>query len=194
AILLANSKNCVAWTIEKGITDSAISFSCTSFARKYPRIVFSPSDGLLWARRPVPTTESATWCCTPAACSYRRRLPVAVVKKSRAAFSSKDGEFDTSTTTEAPFSASASPSPVSVLTPELGDAASAACPCLQSFLTSFDPMRPLPPITTIFIIAPSIERRFLMCRSYLLRPNGPPFCDAMLRPLLVSARQTERRV
>jgi hypothetical protein len=66
--------------------------------------------------------------------------------------------------------------------------------CSRSFLTSFDPMRPLPPITTIFIIAPSVERRFLMCRSYPLRPNSPPFCDAMLRPLFVSARQTERRV
>jgi hypothetical protein len=54
------------------------------------------------------------------------------------------------TTTEAPFSASESPSPVRVLTPELGDAATTSCRCSLSFLTSFDPMSPVPPITTIF--------------------------------------------
>ncbi len=47
AILLKNSKNWVAWTIENGIEDSVISFSCVIFARKYPRIVFSASNGLL---------------------------------------------------------------------------------------------------------------------------------------------------
>ena len=67
------------------------------------------------------------------------------------------GEFDTSTTTEAPFSTSASPSPVRVLTPELGDAATTSCPCLRSLLTSFDPMSPLPPITTVFIIVLSFS-------------------------------------
>src|SRR5205814_6806402 len=56
--------------------------------------------------------------------------------------------------TDAPFSASASPSQVMELTPDLGDAATASCPCSRSLLTSFDPISPLPPITTIFIIAP----------------------------------------
>ena len=41
------------------------------------------------------------------------------------------GEFDTSSTTDALFSASASPSPVTVLTPELGDAAIASFPLMQ---------------------------------------------------------------
>src|ERR1700730_7945897 len=67
------------------------------------------------------------------------------------ATSSKDGELETSTTTWAPLSTSASPSPVSVLTPELGDAATTSCPTAFSFVTSFDPIRPVPPITTIFI-------------------------------------------
>src|SRR6185437_13621152 len=68
------------------------------------------------------------------------------------AASSQEGEFDTSTTTDAPFSTSASPSPVRVLTPVLGAAATASCPCSRSLLTSFDPMSPVPPIATIFII------------------------------------------
>src|SRR5262245_50586334 len=69
------------------------------------------------------------------------------------AVSTKEGAFDTSTTTEAPFSASPNPSSVIVLTPELGKADTASCPGLRSLLTTFDPMSPLPPITTIFIIA-----------------------------------------
>src|SRR5260370_15413551 len=81
-----------------------------------------------------------------------RRLRVDVSKNFSTAASSHEGEFVTSTTTEAPFSASASPSPVRVLTPEVGDAATTSCPCSRSFLTSFDPMSPVPPITTIFMI------------------------------------------
>src|ERR1700758_5329693 len=71
------------------------------------------------------------------------RLRVDVSKNFSTAESSQDGEFDTSTTTEAPFSTSASPSPVRVLTPVLGAAATASCPCSRSLLTSFDPMRPV---------------------------------------------------
>src|SRR5690348_13881532 len=84
------------------------------------------------------------------------RLRVDVSKNFSTAESSQDGEFDTSTTTEAPFSTSASPSPVRVLTPVLGAAATASCLCSRSLLTSFDPMRPVPPITTIFMIGPFI--------------------------------------
>ena len=50
AICLRNSKNCVAWTIEYGILESLMSFSCASFARMYP----------LSCRRFVPTTDNAT--------------------------------------------------------------------------------------------------------------------------------------
>src|SRR5260370_29645536 len=82
-----------------------------------------------------------------------RRLRVDVSKNFSTAASSQEGELDTSTTTDAPFSTSASPSPVRVLTPEFGDAATASCPCSRSSLTSFDPMSPLPPMTTIFMFA-----------------------------------------
>jgi hypothetical protein len=94
---------------------------------------------------------------------------VDVSKNFITAASSKEGEFDTSTTTEAPFSTSASPSPVSVLTPVLGAAATASCPCSRSLLTSFDPMSPVPPITTIFMIFPSFfDRAVRSCRSFSL--------------------------
>ena len=37
-------------------------------------------------------------------------------------------------------------------TPVSGDAASGSWPSARSFLTSFDPIRPVPPITTIFML------------------------------------------
>src|SRR5262249_32746179 len=110
------------------------------------------------------------------------------------AASSHEGEFDTSTTTEAPFRASASPSPVRVLTPELGDAATASCPFSRSFLTSFDPMSPVPPITTIFIFVSLIfqPQHFETCLSYLLRPNIPTLVSFLRNdPLVVCARRCE---
>src|SRR6516164_8156411 len=78
-------------------------------------------------------------------------LRVDVSKNSRTALSSKEGEFVTSTTTSAPASAPDSPSPVRVLTPEEGEAATASCPAPRSRGISFLPMSPLPPITTIFM-------------------------------------------
>ena len=80
--------------------------------------------------RSVPTTDSATWWPTPAAFSAASRLPVAVLKNSSTAASSNEGELETSMTTSAPSSTSASPSPVSVLTPVLGDAAIGLVPVL----------------------------------------------------------------
>jgi hypothetical protein len=74
-----------------------------------------------------------------------------VWKKFSTAASSQAGELETSTTTSAPDTASASPSPVSVSTPVSGDAASASAPAFRSLVTSFDPMRPVPPMTTIFM-------------------------------------------
>jgi hypothetical protein len=41
---------------------------------------------------------------------------------------------------------------VTVLTPVLGAVATASCPCSRSWLRSFDPMSPVPPTTTIFMI------------------------------------------
>src|SRR6266852_2766430 len=101
------------------------------------------------------------------------RLRVDVSKNVITAASSQEGEFVTSTTTDAPFSASASPSPVMELRPDLGDAATASCPCSRSLLTSFDPISPLPPITTIFMIATSI---FVVppCVSPVKRKNTVP--------------------
>src|SRR3546814_11984448 len=70
------------------------------------------------------------------------------------ASSSKEGEFATSTTTLVSIRASASPSPVMVLTPEAGDAATTSWSFSRSLLTRFVPMRPLPPITTAFMSGP----------------------------------------
>src|SRR6266478_3004047 len=69
--------------------------------------------------------------------------------------------------------ASASPSPVRVLTPDLGDAAIASCACSRNLVTSFDPIRPLPPITTIFMIATSIFG-VPPCVSSVKRKNTVP--------------------
>jgi hypothetical protein len=41
-----------------------------------------------------------------------------------------------------------------VSTPVLGAAGTASWPCSVSFATSFVPIRPVPPITTIFIAEP----------------------------------------
>src|SRR6516164_5940991 len=78
-------------------------------------------------------------------------LGVDVSKNSRTALSSNEGEFVTSTTTSAPVSAPDSPSPVRELTPEEGEADTASWPRSRSRGISFLPMRPLPPITTIFM-------------------------------------------
>src|SRR6516164_6791313 len=78
-----------------------ISFSCATLARKYPLSL-----------RSVPTTDSATWCRTPAAASAGRRLRPEVSKNSSTALSSNDGELARSIATCAPAMASLSPLPV----------------------------------------------------------------------------------
>jgi hypothetical protein len=110
----------------------------------------------------VPTTDSATWWPTPAAASAASKLWVEVRKKSMTALASNDGEFETSTTVDAPSSALSSPSPVRVLTPGLGDAATASWPCSRSLVTSFDPIRPVPPMTTIFMSCLPVSRGVLL--------------------------------
>ena len=55
-------------------------------------------------------------------------------------------------TTCAPARAADSPSPVIVLTPVLGDAASTSCPLRCSRATTLDPISPVPPMTTIFMV------------------------------------------
>src|SRR5436305_12775097 len=79
--------------------------------------------------------------------------------------SANDGEFDTSTTTAAPWGTSARPSPVRVFTPVLGAAGTASCPYSRSLVTSFDPISPVPPITTIFTTYPSFDERDPLAHS-----------------------------
>src|SRR5215472_10173945 len=67
--------------------------------------------------------DSATWCRTPAAASAGKRLRPEVSKNSSTALSSNDGELARSITTCTPATASLRPSPVMVLTPLLGGAA-----------------------------------------------------------------------
>src|SRR5512132_2520013 len=106
--------------------------------------------------RSVPTMDSATWCRTPAAASAARRLRPEVSKNSSTALSSNEGELARSITTCAPATASLSPSPVMVLTPLLGEAATTSWPPSRRIATVFEPIRPVPPITTIFMIYPPL--------------------------------------
>ena len=151
-----------------------MSFSCATLARRYP----------LSGRRSAPTMESATWCPTPAAFSAASRCEVDVVKKSSTASGSNDGEFVTSTTTSAPASASASPSPVYALTPDRGDAATASCPCSVSRATTFDPMRPVPPMTTIFMRVSLAKRRSSRNSQIRVRSATPRDTHTGRRPLM----------
>src|SRR5204863_3647936 len=52
----------------------------------------------------------------------------------------------------APASAAASPSPVTELMPREGDAATTSWPCCRRLLTSLVPIKPVPPMMTIFIV------------------------------------------
>src|SRR5215467_47982 len=95
--------------------------------------------------------ESATWWRTPAAASAARRLRPEVWKNSSTALSSNEGELARSITTCVPAMASLSPSPVMLLTPVLGEAATTSWPRWRRMGTVFEPIRPVPPIATIFI-------------------------------------------
>src|ERR1700720_1131985 len=97
--------------------------------------------------------DSATWCRTPAAASAARRLRPEVSKNSSTAFSSNEGELARSITTCAPATASLTPSPVMVLTPLLGEGARTSWPPWRRIATVFEPIRPVPPIMTIFMVA-----------------------------------------
>src|SRR6516165_9940718 len=52
----------------------------------------------------------------------------------------------------APARASLSPSPVMVLTPLLGEAATTSWPRWRRMATVFEPIRPVPPMTMIFMV------------------------------------------
>ena len=67
--------------------------------------------------------DSARWCRTPAADSAASRLRPEISKNYSTALSSNEGELARSITTCVPAMASLSPSPVIVLTPVFGAAA-----------------------------------------------------------------------
>src|SRR2546422_3017014 len=96
--------------------------------------------------------DSATWCRTRAAASAARRLRPEVWKNSSTALSSNEGELARSITTCVPAMASLRPSPVMLLTPVLGEAATTSWPPWRRMGTAFEPMRPVPPMTTIFML------------------------------------------
>src|SRR5882724_4990651 len=95
--------------------------------------------------------ETATWCRTPAAASAACRLRPEVSKNSSTALSSNEGELARSITTCVPAMASLRPWPVMVLTPVLGEAATTSWPLWRRMGTVLEPIRPVPPIMTIFI-------------------------------------------
>src|SRR6185437_7894535 len=123
-----------------------ISFSWATLARKYPLFV-----------RSVPTMDSATWCRMLEAASAARRLRPEVSKNSSTALSSNEGELARSITTCAPAMASLRPSPVMLLTPVLGEAATTSWPPWRRMATVFEPIRPVPPMTTIFMAYPPLS-------------------------------------
>src|SRR5262245_14335884 len=101
--------------------------------------------------------ETATWCRTPATASAASRLRPEVSKNASTAWSSQEGALARSITTCAPAMAAVSPSPVMLLTPVVGDAATTSWPPWRSMGTVFEPMRPVPPITTIFMVYPPLS-------------------------------------
>src|SRR5438132_13516309 len=121
--------------------------------------------------------DSATWCRTPAAASAARRLRPEVSKNSSTALSSNEGELARSITTCAPAMASLRPSPVMLLTPVFGEAATTSWPRWRRMGTVLEPIRPVPPITTIFI--PN-----LLVRSPQAGPRGfTSSCETLPFPL-----------
>src|SRR5262249_14509628 len=116
--------------------------------------------------------DSAKWCRTPAAASAARRLRPEVWKNSSTALSSNEGELARSITTCAPARALLSPSPVIVLTPVFGAAAIASWPFCLSFATTLEPIKPVPPMTTIFMILPLARLRGKQRRHRLVSAHG----------------------
>src|SRR5215469_12894681 len=110
--------------------------------------------------------DNATWCRTPTAVSAGRRLRPEVSKNSSTGLSSNEGESATSITTCAPVKATLSPSPVMMLIPLLGEAATTSWPFCRRMAAVFVPMRPVPPMTTIFIAISSSMSTFL-CGDFL---------------------------
>src|SRR5437763_3096194 len=95
---------------------------------------------------------------TPPFRAAARRLSIEVWKKAGEA-SSKVGEFVRLTTTSAPATASSSPRPLMTSTPVDFECGTASCPAAVRFLTTCDPISPVPPMTAIFMACLSWELR-----------------------------------
>ena len=96
----------------------------------------------------------ALWAVGRPPASTQRLCPFVLLGDDAAftALSSNDGELVRSITTCAPAMASLSPSPVMVLTPRLGEPATTSWPPWRRMATVFEPIRPVPPIATIFMV------------------------------------------
>src|SRR5204862_4685267 len=114
--------------------------------------------------------DSATWCRTFAATSAASRLRPEVSKNSSTALSSNEGELARSITTCVPAMASLSPSPVMVLIPLRGEPATTSWPPRRRMATVFEPIRPVPPMATIFIVLPPLPKRTSI-RRLLVEPD-----------------------
>src|SRR5215470_11325356 len=110
--------------------------------------------------------DSATWCRTPAAASAARRLRPEVSKNSSTALSSNEGELARSITTCVPATACLSPAPVMVSMPVFGEAATTSWLRWRRMSTVFEPIRPVPPMTTIFMVYPPDKRSVLPGARY----------------------------
>ncbi len=107
-----------------------------------------------------------------ARCGFRReKVAPGSFEEFQHCLSSNDGELARSITTCAPATASLTPSPVMVLTPLLGEAATTSWPPWRRMATVFEPIRPVPPMTTIFMVYPPLS---MTVGS--LTPSGSKWC------------------
>jgi hypothetical protein len=102
--------------------------------------------------RPVGADDGERDMVPDAGCGLRReKVAAGGLEEFQHRPSSNEGELARSTTTCVPAMASLRPSPVMVLTPVLGEAATTSWPRWRRLATVFEPIRPVPPMTTIFM-------------------------------------------
>ena len=73
-----------------------------------------------------------------------------------------------------------------VLTPDQGDAGTASWPCSWSVVTTFEPMSPVPPITTIFMGWP-----FLVMSEGTVWAENRRLTGNQTRPVCAEAKPVE---
>src|SRR5206468_12704292 len=78
-------------------------------------------------------------------------------KNSRTALCPHEGQLAGAITTCVPGRAALRPSPVMQLTPEFGEAETTSGPRWRRMGTVFEPSRPVPPMTTIFMVYPPLS-------------------------------------